>query len=271
MRTDFYIYEHCRSDTGMPFYVGKGTGSRATNFNNRGRYWNSVRKGAGGAFVQYPLRGLDEELALLAEMELIDAYRRRGVRLVNITAGGEGTTGYHHDEETKRKIGQANRHTPKATGEAHPMYGKRHRPESIAAMSASQRAREWGPAHPFYGKKHTPESLAKMSAALKGKLAGAKNPFYGKTHSEESRAKIGAAGKGRKHSPETIAKRREAVMRSEGFQRRLRPVLCVTTGVQYVSISEAARQLNLHNRSVSMVCNGKLRQTGGYVFQWGIK
>jgi hypothetical protein len=194
MKQDFYVYEHRRKDSGMVFYVGKGCGQRAKNLHNRGRYWNNVAKAAGGIRITYPVLGVDEEMALLAEMELIDAYRRMGVRITNITDGGEGTTGWVPTEEVKRKIGEANKNTPKASGERHGMYGKKHSEESLVKMRESQSSRECGEKHPFYGKQHTDETKAKVSLARKGKCVGSENPFYGKTHTPEVAERIEATG-----------------------------------------------------------------------------
>lgn len=271
MEQNFYVYEHRRKDTGKVFYVGKGCGSRAKNLNNRGRYWNNVANAAGGVLIAYRVSGVDEELSLLAEMELIDAYRRRGVRITNITDGGEGAPGWVPSEEAKRKIGEANKHTPKARGEQHGMYGKKHSPESLAKMRAAQAARDWGEKHPFYGKRHTAESKAKVSAARKGKCAGAENPFYGKTHTPEIRRLLSEVQRGRKASDETRAKQKASALASAPSKQAVRPVVCVTNGQSYYGLNEAARQLGLHRQSIRMVCNGKLKATGGYVFQWGIK
>jgi hypothetical protein len=265
---DFYVYEHRRADTGAVFYVGKGRKSRASNLNNRGRYWNNVANGAGGLTIHYPAKDLDEELALFAEMELIDVYRRRGVRIVNISDGGEGTQGWVPSEETRRKIGEANKSTPKARGERHGMYGKKHSAESLAKMSASQKGRLAGEKHPFYGRHHSEESKAKVSASRKGKCVGADNPFYGKTHSPELIKQIADRNRGRKQSPEEIAKRRESFVKSLFLQRLKRPVVCLNNSVIYESASEAARQLNVYRESIAKVCNGKLKQTGGYQFAW---
>ena len=49
---------------------------------------------------------LDEELSLLVEIELIDKYRKLGYKLVNLTDGGEGVSGYKHNEETKQLLGE---------------------------------------------------------------------------------------------------------------------------------------------------------------------
>jgi FKBP-type peptidyl-prolyl cis-trans isomerase len=271
MKQDFYVYEHRRKDTGAVFYVGKGRKCRSSNKSNRGKYWSNVCKGAGGFTISYPVKGVDEELALLAEMELIDAYRKRGVSIVNISDGGEGTTGWVPTEETKRKIGEANKNTPKARGERHGMYGKKHSEESLVKMRKAQSTREWGERHPFYGKHHTEETRKKISESRKGKRCGADNPFYSKTHTPESIAKMSAASKGRKQSEETKAKRRDAFVQSDYFKQKKKPVLCLTNGVVYESRTEAARQLGLWSESVKMVCQGKLKSTGGHKFEWSTK
>lgn len=45
-------------------------------------------------------------------------------------------------------------------------------------------------------------------------------------------------------------------------------VLCLTNGKMYLSINKAARELNLLRQSVSKVCRGKIKQTGGYKFEY---
>ena len=271
MKQAFYIYEHRRKDSGMVFYVGKGCGQRAKNFHNRGRYWNNVANAAGGVDITYPVLGVDEEMALLAEVELIDAYRRRGIRITNITDGGEGTTGRCQTEEAKRKIGEANKHTPKASGESHGMYGKTHSEESLVKMSAARKGLYLGELHPMFGKHHTEESRAKMSKSLKGTKVGKSNPFFGKTHTAETKSKISAAQLGTKASEATCAKRKASALAAAPTSKAVRPVFCITNGQTYYGLSDAARQLDLYRQSVRMVCNGKLKQTGGYVFEWSTK
>jgi hypothetical protein len=98
----FYVYEH-RTESGRLFYVGKGSGSRANSRKSRNSYWhNTVNKY--GIVVKIVANDLDEELAMLAEIELIDASKKRGCRLVNLTNGGEGTSGYKFSEEYCKKI-----------------------------------------------------------------------------------------------------------------------------------------------------------------------
>ena len=206
----FYIYEHVRPDTGAVFYTGKGHSERAKNFNARSKKWKQVRQEAGGVEVRYAAVKMDEELSFLAEMEYIDVLRRRGVALINESNGGTGNTGWIPSEETKRKIGESNKNKPHLSGKQHPMYGKKHTPESLAKIKEFQSKREWGEKHPFYGKTHSEEAKAKISENRKGKMVGAENPFYGKTHTPEVIEKMRAAHIGRKASVETKIKMRDA-------------------------------------------------------------
>jgi hypothetical protein len=105
---NFYVYQHIRLDENSIFYVGKGHKSRHIEKSNRNNYWHNVVNKAG--FVSEILfDNLDEELSLLVEMELIDKYRRLGYKLVNLTDGGEGVSGYKHTEETKQLLGEMNK------------------------------------------------------------------------------------------------------------------------------------------------------------------
>tara|TARA_R110000868_G_scaffold363460_1_gene625736 strand:- start:2824 stop:3687 length:864 start_codon:yes stop_codon:yes gene_type:complete len=266
----FYVYEHIRKDTGAVFYVGKGSGKRCNHFANRGKFWNNFCKSKQNVEVRLPIKNVDEEFSLLAEVELIDLYRRRGVRLVNISDGGEGTSGWIPSDKTRQRIGEANKHTPKASGEKHGMFGKKHTPESLAKMVASQNKRDHTN-HPMRGKQHTNEAKAKVSLARKGKCVGKDNPFYGKTHSPEALEKMRLASIGRKASEQTRKHMSIAALTNAPTNKLSKPVLCLTNGVKYYGLNEASKQLNLHRQTIRMVCNGKLKQTGGYVFQWSEK
>jgi hypothetical protein len=271
MGQDFYVYEHIRPDTGAVFYVGNGRGGRAKNFNARGKWWKNVKNKAGGVEVRYLVKNVDEELALFAEFEYIDVLRRRNVPIINICNGGEGSPGWVPSEETKQKISSANKGKAGLKGALHGMYGKTHSLESIAKMSKARKGVFAGVNHPMYGKHHTDEAKAKVSAAKKGTQVGVDNPFYGKTHTEEVRRRISEAQCGRKHSAETRAKQKAFALASAPLKQSVRPVFCVTNGQRYYGLGDAARQLGLHHRCIRMVCNGKLKQTGGYVFDWSQK
>ena len=104
-----YLYEHCRKDTGAVFYVGKGKGSRANRTSGRNNYWRNVVAKAGGFSTRFIVKNIDEELAFLAEVERIDQYHRIGVRLCNITTGGEGASGRVMSETLKDQLREVTR------------------------------------------------------------------------------------------------------------------------------------------------------------------
>lgn len=194
----FYAYEHTRNDTGAVFYVGKGRGRRAGATYNRNIHWRRVVAKAGGFGIRLIADAVDEELALLTEMERIDQLRKIGVKLCNLTDGGEGTSGVFPNEETRRKMSAAN------SGERHPMFGK------PVSESTKQKLRAANT-----GKTLSAEARAKVSAATLGRKESAETRLKkskalsgrkGKKPSAETRLKMSQASKGKTKS-ETMRKR----------------------------------------------------------------
>jgi hypothetical protein len=199
----------------MPFYVGKGSGYRARVEQHRNPHWKAIAAKAGYE-IEVAAQGLDEELAQLAESELIAKLRAIGVHLTNQTDGGGGTAGYRWDADMleQRAAKQRGQKRPSAnmkgiakTDEhraklsvAH--IGKTHTEETRAKMSAMRA----GKPSSMLGKNHREESKRKTAEALRG----AKNPFFGKTHSPEALDKIKAGNIGRKDSDETRRRKSEA-------------------------------------------------------------
>lgn len=87
-----------------------------------------------------------------------------------------------HSEETKRRIGDANK-------------GRKYSEEYKLKMSERMKGRFAGEKHPLFGKKMLPESVRKMGLHK----IGNKN-MLGKKHSEETKKKLSEANLGRKHS-----------------------------------------------------------------------
>lgn len=121
----YYTYAHCKPD-GTPFYIGKGTLSRAKNPNKtRNKYYlNTVSKygieNIGVSIIECSTDAISLEL----EIGLIKCLKRMGVNLTNLTEGGEGKRGcpnskeayarmvvsmkgYTHSEETRKRISLA--------------------------------------------------------------------------------------------------------------------------------------------------------------------
>ena len=102
----FYVYQHRKTDTNEIFYVGKGINSRANDKNKRSDFWKNV-EAKHGRTIEYLIKNISEEFAFLIEIETINAYRHRGIKLVNLTNGGEGTSGYKYSKESKLKMSVA--------------------------------------------------------------------------------------------------------------------------------------------------------------------
>jgi NUMOD3 motif len=120
---NFYIYQHLKADTNEIFYVGKGNKKRAYSY-NRGDYWKRV-VAKHGLIVQIIYQDLDEETAFKLEIETIQQYRSQGIKLVNMTDGGEGTSGRITTDESRINYSKSR------LGSKNPMYRKTHNPEII--------------------------------------------------------------------------------------------------------------------------------------------
>lgn len=83
-----YVYRHIRLDTGTPFYVGKGSGTRAW-CNNRNRYWKNIVK-LTNYKIEIITNNLDDSSAFNLEAKLIKLYRSFGYCEANLADGGLG-------------------------------------------------------------------------------------------------------------------------------------------------------------------------------------
>jgi hypothetical protein len=110
-----------------------------------------------------------------------------------------------------------------------------------------------GAAHPLFGK---PSTCIGQKRPWVGKR-GADNPMWGKPSSMRGKKNIGAslALKGRK--------------RPEGGGKPARPVVCLTTGRVFKSVSEAAKEYNGHGTTISKCCLGKAKTA--YGMEWAYK
>lgn len=171
----FYVYEHIRPDTGMIFYVGKGSGWRSGITQHRNTYWKNVVAKSGGFIVRKIVENVDEELAFLAEQERIDQLKRLGVKLTNLTDGGEGS--YNPSEETRRKMSEARK------GEKNPRFNINSRRQRYARkefvpkeiMSANMKKNHWSKTGVY-----VPPKGFKRSEEIKQKMRGKNNKFGGK-------------------------------------------------------------------------------------------
>jgi hypothetical protein len=172
--TTFFAYAHLRPDL-TPFYIGKGSGRRATDFvNGRNRHHrNIVAKYGRKNIIVEVMPCASEAEAFLREQLAIKALRASGVRLCNQSDGGEGASGAIRSPETRAKMAAAK------IGKQY-CLGKKRSPESIAKHVARMIGNKYS-----LGKKRSSESRARMSAIMQGK-----NTNTGWKHSAATREKM---------------------------------------------------------------------------------
>ena len=137
MHKQFYVYIHKKPD-GTPIYVGKGTGNRAYQFSKRTQWHkNIVAKYGRHNIIVEIVNCVNESQAFDLEKIYIKQFKHSGVCLVNLTDGGEGTSGLIRGEQSEQ-----------------------HKHKNANAKRGNTFRR---------GSKHTPESIEKMRQAHSGK------------------------------------------------------------------------------------------------------
>jgi hypothetical protein len=98
----FYTYAYLRED-GTPYYIGKGSGSRAYKNNRKIPRPSKDR-------ILLLKKNLTEKEAFRHEVYMIAVFGRKNAGtgiLRNLTDGGEGISGFTHSEETKKKMSKS--------------------------------------------------------------------------------------------------------------------------------------------------------------------
>lgn len=214
----YYAYLLKRPD-GTPFYVGKGKGRRCyahlkpwhlKKDENRHKVHiiEKIRADGGEPIVEILQKNLTESDAFSLETQQIKLYGRtiNGGLLCNMSDGGEGQSGFHHSEETKRKLAIISK-------ENNGFVGKKHNEETLKLIGDVNRGKVlddgWrkklsdatkgrpkreehknkiGMSHK--GKLHTKEHTINQANAQRGKRLGKNNPSFGKkwiTNGEENK------------------------------------------------------------------------------------
>jgi len=156
----FYVYLH-KKPNGQIFYVGKGKGYRATQKWSRNAHWRRVVDKYGYNVTIFK-DNMTEQEAFNLEMELIEAIGLDN--LTNLTVGGDGTSGFKHKAETKRKIGLAN------SGSSSWSKGKKFSEEHKKKISDAHKGKIKSLEHR--------EKLAKALTGLTGKNSRRGKPVY---------------------------------------------------------------------------------------------
>ena len=222
---NFTIYMH-KNKINNKVYIGQTSQNPSKRWDNgKGyitspKFYNAIQKYGWDNFEHIILyTNLTLEEANQKEKELINHFHSTEDTFgYNITSGGKN---FHHNEQTKRKIGKAN---------SIALKGNRWSKEQHELMSKIFS----GEGNPFYGKHHSDETKKKISDSLKGKYQGEKHPFYGKHHSKESLQKISNSRK------------------SKGGKK----IICLNTGEVFPTMMDAARWCGLSNSSsIGQICN----------------
>lgn len=174
----FYTYAHYKPEGGL-FYIGKGKRRRAYAMDGRNSHWQNIVNKYGRPCVKLLASWDTEEAAFDHEKVLIASFRDMGFELANKSDGGEGTSGYKHTEECKRKNSLAKMgNVPWNKG-------------TKGVMQA------WNKGLPM-----SDEQRLKFSVAKIGKTGNRLN----KVNSEEHRLKISLAKKGKRLADEVYKK-----------------------------------------------------------------
>ncbi len=145
----FYVYAHYKPNEHYPFYIGKGSSKRAYTKSNRTVWWKNIVNKY-GLRVEFIAVDLSEEMANDVEKEMIRKYGRADQNcgpLINLTNGGEGTSGHYPSAETRKKLSESRK------GPKHPLYGKDFN----------------GLNNPHYGKQHNSKTKKLISKRRMGR------------------------------------------------------------------------------------------------------
>lgn len=236
MTDDYYIYLHWRLDVNKVFYVGKGKYSskckykRSREFHNRNEVWKRVVS-KNKIIVEIYKENLSEKQAFDLEIGLISKYRSpiHGCFLTNLTDGGDGSTGAPRSVETREKLARAQS-----------------------------------------GKRASLETREKMSCAAKGRVVSDATRVKlrllatGRTCSAETKLKLSIVNKGKKLSHAAIEKLKGRRLSDDfklkflalGRERKIKPVVDVSTGIVFDSLVEAARASGYSSQTLSRYLRG---------------
>jgi group I intron endonuclease len=109
-----------------------------------------------------------------------------------------------------------------------------------------------------YGKKCSAETRKKMSLSR----IGSNNPNYGKITPAKTRNKISLSLMGSSHSKET--RENMSLTRMGKNNPNARKIICLTTGIEFLAISEASGQYGINRSCIKDCCTGKQKTAGGY-------
>lgn len=184
------VYQHIRKDTGDIFYIGISNYEHRAYYKlRRNKYWQNISNKT-DVEVQIVCKDITMDLAMDIEKYLIKYYGRFDLglgKLVNMTDGGEGFSGYVITEEKRKKLSMAKkgRKMPDRVGEKNWMYGIKHTDEYKKKLSEILKIVKNTPENKekvskqFKGTKQSPEHIAKRMASMPKEFKKVSCPYCG--------------------------------------------------------------------------------------------
>lgn len=225
--------------------------SAGKGYDNNDYFTKAINKYGWNNFKHEILfENLTKEEAEEKEIELI-AFYKSDVRQYGYNIQHGGSSRGKHSEETKRKIGEANK------GRKPWSYGNHHSEETKKKLSIINT-----------GTKASEETKKKLSEAHKGKklskehIESIARANRGKKRTEEQCKHISEALKGHKgikHTQET---------KDKIAKKLSKPIKCVETNTNYNSIRGASRETNINSGSIVECLKGRLKTAGGYHWEY---
>lgn len=194
-------------------------------------------------------KGKSENEAKNIEKYLIKNWNTKQPNGYNLTAGGDGSLGYHQSEETRKKMSEMRK------GENHPFYGKHHSEETKKKIRESTS----GENHHLYGKHRSQEAKESIRKALTGSHL-----------SEERKKKISEAHKGKQMPKEVRQKISESVTRVK--QSKVKKVSQYDKEGNLIkvwdSIKQVQEELPITYNAISACCRGTHKSSCGFVWKY---
>lgn len=220
---------------------------RGYGYSNQPHVYKAIQK-YGWDNIKHEIiaENLTAEQAYETEKYLIKKYESTNPEKgYNHSYGGDKVNlGLKCSDETKRKIGNANR-------------GRKKSKETIELQRKAS-----------LGRKASLETRKKLSELRKGE----KCYWYGKNHTDETKEKISIQKSGVHHQikEETKIKISKALKGKHNYSNSTKPVpvLCLENRKIYNSISSAAKELNIDISSICAVCRGRKRRVNGLRFRY---
>lgn len=181
------------------------------------------------------------------EIGYIKFLRSIGVKLTNLTNGGEGTFGYVPSKETLKKLSDSHKgHIQSQETKdkrAVALTGKKRSEEYKNKMRIMAIDRKWQPPSEtnnyWLGKKRSPEDIEKLAAKLRGRKIG--------PHSKERIEKI------------TLTRIRKPVIQFSLNGEEIK---------RWPSLLSTRKEGGFHEGHIIEVCNGKSKQHKGYIWKY---